>query len=143
MYNKNKTELVECAAGKSGVFEIPNGVVTIGSGAFWGCAKLTKITIPNGVKKICDDAFMDCQSLSEMEIPDSVESIDGWAFSDCSNLKNVTIPSSVKEIGEQAFERLSENFTITCEKGSYADTYAKENGISVKYQVKKTEQMEH
>ena len=39
---------------------IPNGVTTIGDGAFYGCTSLTNVTIPNGVTTIGDSAFYGC-----------------------------------------------------------------------------------
>lgn len=39
---------------------IPNGVTTIGDGAFWFCKGLTVINIPNGIVRIGDYAFSGC-----------------------------------------------------------------------------------
>ena len=49
----------------------------------------------------------------------------------CSSLKSITIPESVTSIGERAFDECKrENLTIKGYAGSYAEKYAKENGIS-------------
>ncbi|MBQ4150722.1 MAG: leucine-rich repeat protein [Clostridia bacterium] len=54
-------------------------------------------------------AFFECSSLTESVIPNRVTSIGGMAFYGCSNL------------------------TVLCNEGSYADTYAKENGMPIEY----------
>jgi len=56
LYNKNKTYLHTCPAGKSGTFTIPTSVTEIGSDAFWA-SNLNSITIPNSVVTIGEDAF--------------------------------------------------------------------------------------
>ena len=81
LFNKEKTELLEYPAGKSGEYVIPNDVISI-SGF----------------------AFEDCNNLTSIEIPDSVTSIGAFAFSCCKKLTSVIIPSSVTSIGDGAFE---------------------------------------
>ena len=44
--------------------EIPNSVIYIDIGAFWGCTSLTSITIPNSVTEIAEGAFEDCTGLT-------------------------------------------------------------------------------
>ena len=39
---------------------IPEGINTIGDGAFYGCTGLASIDIPNSVTSIGDGAFKDC-----------------------------------------------------------------------------------
>jgi hypothetical protein len=75
---------------------------------------------------------MYCTSLKSIAIPDSVTEIGKHAFLDCESLESVIIPDSVTKISDYAFE-VCNNLTIHCNKGSYADTYAKKNDISVKY----------
>ena len=54
---------------------IPNGVTSIGVGAFMGCSSLTSVTIPNSVTSIGHNAFYGCTSLTSNTIPDSVKII--------------------------------------------------------------------
>ncbi|MDE6735981.1 MAG: leucine-rich repeat domain-containing protein, partial [Treponemataceae bacterium] len=115
---KDKTELV-----------IPNGVESIGSGAFRGCDKLTSVTIPAGVKTIGDSAFRECSGLTEVTIPEGVTEIGQYAFSSCSKLTTVAIPVSVERIGYYAFNSCSNLTDVTyggtqaqwdkIDKGSY------------------------
>ena len=59
---------------------IPNGVTSIGEGAFLGCSDLTSVTIPNSVTSIYSDAFADCSGLTSVSIPSSVTYIGVCAF---------------------------------------------------------------
>lgn len=130
LFNKDKTELVQCFAWKEGDYVIPSSVTSIDEGAFQmcegltsvtiptsvteianytfcGCHGLTSVEIPESVKKIGQYAFQSCQSLPSFSIPESVTKIEQGTFSDCSSLTSVTIPNSVTEIGVGAFNRCS------------------------------------
>ena len=84
-------------------FTIPDGVTTIGWGAFSSCDSLKSVTIPNSVTTIGDWAFYSCDSLKSVTIPNNVTTIGEAAFNFCSSLTSVTIPNSVKTIGGNAF----------------------------------------
>ena len=89
--------------GPGGDVVIPEGVTSIGDGAFCGCNSLTSVTIPDGVTSIGDRAFQWCTNLTNVSLPESLTSIGNRAFYGCS-LTNVTIPASVTSIGVQAFQ---------------------------------------
>ncbi len=131
---------------------IPNSVVYIDEDAFWGCEdltsvilsnrvtrikketfshcySLTSVTIPDSVTSIGEEAFSHCYSLASITIPNSVTDIGKGTFANCSDLTSITIPESVIGIGEGAFAGCSEDLTIYGAAGSYAETYANENGI--------------
>lgn len=61
-------------------------------------------------------------------LPNSIEHIGWFAFSGCANLKSVAIPSSVTTIDYGAFDGCS-SLTVYCEKGSFAEKYAKSYGL--------------
>ena len=92
---------------------IPDSVTSIDSGTFSGCTGLTSVMIPNRVTSIGGSAFSGCTSLTSVMIPNSVTSIGGSAFSGCSGLTSVTIPDSVKSIGEYAFSGCTGLTSIT------------------------------
>ena len=138
-------EEIETSGASDGVFSlstalkeiiIPDTVVKIGQGTFWGCKELKKvnipkkvdtisngtfacctnlesITIPSNVTSIGENAFGMCKNLSSIIIPSSVTSIGNVAFSYCENLSNIIIPSSVTSIGDQAFSGCSNLLNIT------------------------------
>ena len=58
----------------------------------------------------------------------TVSFINIGAFANCTDLEKILIPASVTKIGEDAFKNC-EKLTIFAPKGSYAETYARENGI--------------
>ena len=132
--------------------QLPSSVCSIGSDAFTNCQNLTSITLPNSLNKIevstfsyCEKlqsitipqsvteigefAFEYCESLKRIIIPTKVTSIGRFAFFNCKSLTNIEIPPSVNNIGESAFSQCSSNLVIYGAKGSYAEQYAKDNGI--------------
>jgi len=71
---------------------LPDGIVSIGDGAFAGCASLTNIILPASVTAIGSVAFVDCSRLPTIVIPDQTLAISDSTFLRCSSLTNVTIP---------------------------------------------------
>ncbi|MGN0469434.1 MAG: leucine-rich repeat protein, partial [Acutalibacteraceae bacterium] len=105
LFNKDKTILVQCPAGKTGEYTIPNGVTELARGAFSYCEKLTSVNIPNSVTLIGNEAFRGTKGLTGVTIPDSVEEIDSHAFWASDNLRSVHVGNSVQRIGSYAFSR--------------------------------------
>ena len=133
---------------------INNGVTNIGNYSFCGCDNLTSVTIPNSVTNIGDYAFNCCFGLKNLTIPSSVKTLGNAAFRGCTNLTNVTLSEGITNIGNQAFENCynlksisipnsvtsigkdvfanCNNPVINCYSNSYAEQYAKVNGITAK-----------
>ena len=88
-------------------FVVPDGVTSIGLGAFEYCSGLTSVTIPNSVTEIGGSAFRFCSSLMSIIIPDSVIRIGRHAFTECSSLTSITIPNSVTVIEGDTFQKCS------------------------------------
>ena len=84
-------------------YTIPETVIKISGGAFYGCSDLKTIIIPPKVSEIGKFTFYECASLSSVTIPDSVTSIGDYAFYECRNLTSITIPQNVTDIGENVF----------------------------------------
>jgi len=64
---------------------IPSSVTRIGDEAFYGCTRLTGMTIPNGVISIGSWAFWN-SGLTNVTITASVTEIGEGAFEDCDGL---------------------------------------------------------
>ena len=80
-------------------FEIENGVLE----KYIEEHGVTEIVIPDGITSIGSGAFEYCRNLTSVVIPDSVTIIEAWAFSGCRSLTSVAIPDSVTSIGALAF----------------------------------------
>ena len=104
LFNKENSILYQFPLGKSeNNYTIPEGVTSIGGGAFAYCANLTRITIPDSVTSIGKSAFGGCSALTRITIPDGVTSIEDSTFFNCNSLTSVTIPDGVTSIGIGAF----------------------------------------
>jgi hypothetical protein len=103
LYSKAIDTLIKCPGGKIGAVAIPGSVVSIGTGAFWGCAGITSVTIPSSVTSMGDFAFRGCSGLESIVIPNGVTVIPEYAFLECAALKSVTIPGNVTSIKGYAF----------------------------------------
>ena len=103
---------------------IPQSVVTIGTGAFFGCDSLERVVIPQGVKTIGEAAFANCRKLKTVSIPKSVTEIGGWAFVNCGKLDSVKIPKSVGRICKGTFAccKTLSNLEISKSVRSIADS---------------------
>ena len=99
---------------------IPNGVTSIGDGAFADCSFLTSITIPESVTSIGKNAFsawFSSSSLTSITIPNSVTSIGEYAFYGCFSLATVTLTAnSVEEFCKSQGNGLLFNAGVTCRR---------------------------
>lgn len=125
------TSIMQDAFSSCGITSIviPDSVDFLGSSLFMWCTSLTDVQLPASLDEVMRYTFSNCQSLESIVIPDGVEEIGDEAFSKCINLKQITIPASVTYIGTDVFAECEE-LTIIGEAGSYAQTYAQNNGIT-------------
>lgn len=108
-------------------FDIPNNVTIISANAFFGTG-LTSIVISDSVTTIGDYVFSNCSDLSNVELSNSLTSLPRYAFSNCTSLNEIFISDNITSIGEGCFLN-SDDLTVNCFDGSYADEYCKENSI--------------
>ncbi len=96
--------LGSCLFQKSGLtsIEIPEGVVTLPSSCFAGCASLTEISLPTTLRTIFN-AFAGL-TLPELRIPEGVTTID-YAFGDAT-IGRINLPASVTSM-YYAFETVN------------------------------------
>ena len=93
---------------------IPNGVTSIGSGAFSYCDGLVSLDIPSSITSIGSFAYCGCNGLTTIDIPNSVKTIEASAFSSCRNVTTITIGENVETIGNKAFDTYSIPKSIHC-----------------------------
>ena len=114
---------------------IPDGITTIGTYAFDGCAEkasitiptsmttigyfafsnftgLESISIPNSVVSIGEKSFYGCSSLISLDLPKGLQSIDEYAFVHCSSLQSISIPETITSIGWGILENCEKLKTI-------------------------------
>lgn len=60
LYNQNRTLLLKCPEGKTGIVEIPNDVTMVFPSAFERCEELTAVSIPSSVIHVGNGAFNGC-----------------------------------------------------------------------------------
>ncbi|MBR5806938.1 MAG: leucine-rich repeat protein [Oscillospiraceae bacterium] len=89
---------------------IPDSVVTIGNGAFYGNHKLKSITVSKNLETIGGGAFSGCSNLTAIDIPDTVKVVNGNAFEGCLGITSINIPESLEYIGDNAFSGTSTVF---------------------------------
>ncbi len=81
LYSDENTEIIDLV--------IPNGVDSVGFGAFRYCSYLKSVIIPNSVKVIDENAFQGCTSITSVTITNSVTEINDHAFYDCPKLSAI------------------------------------------------------
>lgn len=127
---------------------LPNTLKELGEGAFYGCkfielnipqsliktgksafgdVEIEEMVVPNNIKIIENSSFYSCKQLKTVVIEEGVEIIEENAFAKCEKLESVTIPASVTEMTDPFWH--SDNVTIYTPAGSYAETWAAENGV--------------
>ena len=108
LFNKDKTCLLRSEVHQYEIiYQIPDGVTSIGAYAFSGNDALALIFIPDSVTSLGRYAFANCTNLSSLDIPDSVTSIEGGLFSCCTELTKVTLPDGIEEISYAMFDGCS------------------------------------
>ena len=81
---------------------LPTSLQSIGDSAFYGCSSLTSLTLPSSLQSIGDSAFWGCNSLTSLTLPSSLQSIGDGVFRDCKSLSSLTLPTSLQSIGDSA-----------------------------------------
>jgi len=115
-------------SGRTGIFNVPASVTTMGNGVFQSCTSLDTIVMPSNISTISPHMFEKCTNLKYVSFPNGYTLIGDYAFNGCralssmsfdnvtsigsnsfnsTNLASIVIPNSVTSIGDQAFEGCS------------------------------------
>ena len=97
--------------------EIPSSVIEIRGEAFAYMSNLTHISLPEGLKEIRGGAFKYDYNLTNVKLPSTLEYLGGSAFSHCSSITEITIPKKVTEINGATFEYMTSLRTINMHEG--------------------------
>lgn len=87
-YNQYEWEVVEIPQVVS-VDGTDYAVTKIDNNAFWNVSKLEKVVLPEGLKTIGEGAFQYCFGLREVHLPSTLEEIGDYAFYYCYGLSSV------------------------------------------------------
>ncbi len=86
---------------------LPEGLFSLGDGAFWFCKALETADFVNSMDiiSIPSNAFNGCSGLRKVYLPFFVEEIGDYAFSGCKSLKSLNFSEceEITKIGEFAF----------------------------------------
>ncbi len=104
LFDIGGTSLIQCPAGKTGGYTVPDGVTSIKSGAFRGCTQLTSVSLCDDVTDIESCAFAYCDGLTSVDLGSSVQKLGYGAFQCCSGLKSVMLPASVANLDNNVFD---------------------------------------
>ena len=108
---------------------VANSVASMGTSVFYDCDALTDVTLGTGLTSIPASAFEHCDSLVSIVLPYRVASVGENAFKNCIKFTSITIPRATTSIAASAFSYPA-RMTIYGVSGTYAETYASENGIA-------------
>ena len=120
----------DCTALES--ITIPKNLTEIGNAMFQNCISLIEVLFPDGIAILLIGMFaFQKTAISEFDSPETLTSIDQEAFEGCTNLTDITIYDKVTSIVGTAFNNIpKEQLTIHGIAGSYANTFAMENGYT-------------
>ncbi len=97
LFNKEKTMLIKCPDGRTGMFyTVPDGVTAIGDYAFYD-SKLVSIEISDSVITIGKNVFSWCYELKSVIIGSGITTIGYYAFNGCDNLSDVYYSGTSEE----------------------------------------------
>ena len=91
---------------------LPDGLTSIGYGAFEGCSKVTEITVPDGVARFRVSTFKGCSALKKITFTASVKDIEHHAFDGCSSLQDVFYKGGAPDREELNLERNGNEYLI-------------------------------
>ena len=124
-----KLKTINCSSDNS-KYSVQNGVIyNKDKSVVVQAPAVDNLVLSSTVKSVSQGAFAFNSNLNNITIPVSVDSIGEKAFLGCYSLEKVFIYNSNIDIGEYAFYECG-NVTVYGVKGSNAQKYAENNGIS-------------
>lgn len=109
---------------------LKEGLTTIGDYAF-NCSTanskylLKSVTLPEGVETIGKGAFFNCRSLPEIKFPESLKTVGDYAF-EYNDFTTLLFPQNVTYLGASAFQSVSNHITDVYFQGKKAPEVAED-----------------
>jgi hypothetical protein len=89
LFNKVGDTLLLFPPGRTGSYQVPDHVNNVGTGAFFKCARLSRVDLPESLTRLEGWAFHGCANLTRMEIPAGLMWMGDSAISACTRLEDV------------------------------------------------------
>jgi len=102
LFDKNMSVLMHYPSNRSGIYTVPEGVVSIANGAFV-MSFLSGITFSDTVLTIGDGAFSESKQLESVDLGNGIAQVGDGAFFGCSMLTEIALPASLTTLGQAAF----------------------------------------
>lgn len=77
-------------------FQMPSGLISIGTNAFNGCSALKVTELPNTVAYLNTYAFNKCTSLETIVIPPGITTLNSYVFGGCTGLRFVDLKGATR-----------------------------------------------
>ena len=106
---------------------VSEGVEKINGGAFSYCISLKEIVLPTTLKSVGNILFMNCISLEKLSFAPGLEALGGSLVH--GNTRDIYLPATLTSIEDSAIHS-SDNAVLHVPKGSVAEKYAIDKGIS-------------
>ena len=132
LFSKDLKTLVTYPGGKLGEYTVPDGVVSIGAGAFTSCTGLTSVILPESLTSIGNNAFLNCTGLTSITLPASLTSIGDHTFSSCTSVITINSYATTPPVcngGEGVFHEIPSDAVLHVPVGT-KEAYASANGWS-------------
>ena len=102
LFDRDAETLIRYPAGRSGTYDIPEGVSAVGDYAFCGCTGLTGLTVPASVANFGEYALSGCSSLASVYYGGSGDSWEDISFGEGNGaaLENAVIHYPVEAVRE-------------------------------------------
>ncbi len=114
--------------------QLPDSLLSIGSGAFCYIYNLYEINIPDKVETIENWTFQGCTALEKIHFPANLKEIGLGAFRQCPNLKEVILPPGCTKIAPSAFENCTSlEKVVLSNQASFVESSFPENAEIITY----------
>lgn len=127
IFTKDKKVLISSLPNGPEKYIVPDGVTTIGAGAFMWNESIKEVNLPESLECIGESAFEECLNLETIKVNDNLTEILKYAFSCCYSLKNFDVPASLTSIGEFVFNNCYSLQSINVD--SKNTVYSSEDGV--------------